>query len=230
MKSMFVVILMMMLTGSGVWSKPILEISSKLHDFGMLPKNSVLFHVFQLKSTGTDTVRIDEIKTGCACAISKMKQDWIAPGDSLDMEISWNIHGFRSSLFRSIRIFYNGNPDPVRVSLKGMVVEHPDSLRPLSISPYRFELASTPLKNIDSVAFKITNYDDHDLKLQSTSPKLEQCVLVLPSTVPAKSSATGYIRLNPEYDSLEFETSVTIVADDFKHTKLTVPIRRKFYR
>lgn len=222
--------LMLLLVGPGVWSDPVLEVTANEHNFGLLPKNSVLIHTFRLQSTGEDTVRIDEIKTGCACAVTKMDQDWIAPGDSLDMEIEWDISKFRSAIYRSIRIFYNGLPGPTRVALKGQIAVNPDSLRPISLSPFRFELASTRLKDIDSIAFVATNHSNKDLKLRNISRELEGCLLVMPGTVPANSTATGYILLKPEYDSLEFETSVTIAVDDFNQTNFTIPIRRKFYR
>ncbi len=230
MRTAPIAIFMVLLAATGVWSDPIMEVTANQHDFGLLPKNSVLVHTFWLKATGEDTVRIDEIKTGCSCAVSKMDREWIAPGDSLDMEIEWDISKFRSALYRSIRVFYNGKPDPTRVSLKGQIVVKPDSLRPISLSPFRFELASTSRKDIDSLEFVATNHTNQDLNLRNISADLESCMLVLPATVPANSTATGYIRLKPEYDSLEFRTSVTIAISDFNQTNLTVPIRRKFYR
>ncbi|MBU8932419.1 MAG: DUF1573 domain-containing protein [candidate division Zixibacteria bacterium] len=229
MRNAFVVTLLILIAGNGVHAEAVLEVPMKSHNFGSLPKNCMLTHSFWLKSIGDDTVSIDEIKTGCSCAITRMESDRMAPGDSLEMEIEWDISKYRSSLSRSIRIFYNGRTKPLRISMKGQVVQQPDSLRPISVSPFRFELASTTQKSIDSIGFVMTNHTDRDLSLRNISGDFDQCVVILPSIVPAMSTATGYIRLNPEYVDQEFQTSMTISVDNLRKTNFTIPIRRKFY-
>ncbi|RKX30034.1 MAG: hypothetical protein DRP47_00235 [Candidatus Zixiibacteriota bacterium] len=230
MKKIFVILIVLVLTSMSAWANGSLEISTGQHNFGLIPQNSILVHTFWIKAVGTDTVRIDAIKTGCSCAISKMERDWLAPGDSLAIEIEWDVSKYRNSIYRSIRIFYNNIKKPLRKGLKGTVIQTLDSARPVSISPYRFELASSALKEIDSIQFTLTNHSSGDQKIQNISKEPVQCKLVLPSIIPAGSSATGYVRIYPEYKDKEFHTSVTLAIGDQQQTNLTIPIRRKIYR
>ncbi|MEA2030733.1 MAG: DUF1573 domain-containing protein [candidate division Zixibacteria bacterium] len=230
MKKVIVLISVFLITTSNAWADPSLIIPIDQHNFGMLPKNSILNHTFWLKSVGDDTVKIDAIKTGCSCAISKIERNWLAPGDSMAVKIEWDVSRYHSSIFRSIRVFYDSIKSPLRMNLKGSVVQKLDSARPISISPYRFEFASTAQKEIDSIQFTLTNRSSEDLNISNISGNPEQCKFVLPSTIPANSSVTGHIRLKPEYNKKEFQTSITLAVNNKQQTNFTIPIRRKIYR
>ena len=49
---------------TGAAGAPRLEIPESIFDFGYVPQNAVISHVFWLKSTGDDTLRILNIKPG----------------------------------------------------------------------------------------------------------------------------------------------------------------------
>ena len=199
-------------------------------DFGLTPTNSILYHGFWFKSIGTDTVVIDEIKTGCSCAITNQESDRIAPGDSMQIDIEWDVSKYRSAIFRSIRIFYNSNPDPIRVSMKGQIQPSFEILVPVSIKPYRFEFGHTTRKDIDSIPFVLTNTHPNDYKIDVISDISDKYTVEYPKSIKANDSASGFIRLNKKYKDSPFQTSITFSINGNKNTNITIPIKRKFYK
>jgi hypothetical protein len=211
------------------YSQPRLEIADANFDFGYTLHNSKLVHRFWFKSAGTDTVVINDIKTGCACAVMPLEKDRIAPGDSMRVGIFWDIKNNLGPIGRSVRIFTNAGQDPLRLHLDAVVYLALDSARPVSVKPYRCELAKSSRAVIDSMSFTLTNQTNEDLSVALVSSFSDECEIVLPDSIRALSSENGYVKVKPEYADLEFETSMTLLFSDQKASRLTVPIRRKFY-
>ncbi len=211
------------------FSQPKLESSSQKFDFGLTTQNSIIVHSFWLKSTGTDTVQISDIKTGCSCAISLLESDKIAPGDSTRLTISWNTEQATGPINRFPKIYSNGSEKPLSISLKANVLLSLDSAFAGSIWPFKFEMSRIREMSIDSLEFRIINATDQVFYPEIVSELPAECIIFLPQTVPAKGSAYGYAKLLPEFVDKEFKSSFTV---DFKYGKgnyLTIPIRRKFY-
>jgi len=211
------------------FSQPKLESSSQKFDFGLTTQNSTIVHSFWLKSTGTDTVKISEIKTGCSCAISSLESDKIAPGDSTRLTISWDTKHTSGPIKRYPRIYSNGSAKPLSISLKANVLLSLDSAFAGSIWPFKFEMSRIRDMSIDSLEFRIINATDQIFYPEIVSELPLECIIVLPEEVPPGGSAYGYAKLAPEFVDKEFKSSFTV---DFKFGKgnfLTIPIRRKFY-
>ena len=215
--------------GSSTLAQPILRVIDSRWDFGMTPQNSTVLHYFWFRSQGTDTVRIHEIKTGCTCTLMPLERDWIAPGDSLKVGVIWNTKREIGSWSRYPRVFSNVSEDPLRLAVQGSVVKSMETARPISIIPYKIEVARTSGLSLDSMSFTLTNNSQQDLSIEVISHALEQCELVLPDEVRAGSEATGWVKVRPQFRNTEFTTSVTMQFSDKDETRITLPIRRKFY-
>ncbi len=198
-------------------------------DFGYMPQNATVQHRYWFHSLGDDTVKIENIKTGCACAVMPYERDWIAPGDSLPVTITWKLGRSMGGVSKFPRVFTNAGPDPVTLQLRGTVLQSLESTGPVCPQPYRFELGRSALKDIDSLSFVLANFSDQDLSVSIISALPDQVDLVMPRNVPGGDQAQGHVRLKPEYADTEFETSITLGISDAKNTHVTIPIRRKFY-
>ena len=229
MKKLLIAVIFVLTTGTLSYPQPRLEVTAPEFDFGYTPQNIKLVHHFWFKSVGTDTLLINEIKTGCACAVMPLERDRLAPGDSMKVSIHWNIKRNLGRIDRYPRVFTNAGPDPVRLHLKGTVIPYLDSVRPVSPKPFRFLLARSPHKDIDSLKFTLTNHSSQDLAVSLASVPPEEVELILPDSVEALTSSTGYVKLRPEFADSEFQTSITLLMSDQGHTHITIPIGRKFY-
>jgi hypothetical protein len=225
--SIFAVILI--LGAATVQAEPRLVVLAPTFEFGYTPQNSAVQHRFWFRAAGTDTVRIKEIKTDCACALMPLERDWLAPGDSMEVTITWELGRITGGILRSPYVFCNASPDPMKLYLSASVTPFPDSVRPVSVRPFRFELARASIRDIDSIGFTLTNHSDDEVNVRLISPLPRQIDVVLPDVVPGNSGSTGYVRLKPEFADTEFNTSITLMTTDPKNTHVTIPVRRKFY-
>jgi len=209
--------------------QPALEIQDNSFEFGSVPQNTTVFHYFWFKSTGTDTLKINHIKTGCACVLMPLERDWIAPGDSMKVGIYWNIKRRVGKIGRYPYIFTNAREEPYRVYLKGTISITPNESRPLSIKPFKLELSKLADKSIDSLSFILHNHSDKDLYFNLLSDPFEECEFFIPEILLANSDNSCYIKVNKDYLDIEFKRSITLQLSDDRKTIITIPIRRKFY-
>ena len=210
-------------------SQPVLKSSPENFDFGITINNSIIVHKLWLKSTGTDTVKIKDIKTGCSCTTMPLSRNEIAPGDSLEVAIRWDTQRTYGPDKKYPFIFYEGAKEPLRIGLFTNVQNVPDSNLPVSVWPFKFELGKHPAKSLDSLEFRIKNTTDKDIAASIVSHALEQCEINLPKVLPAKSAAFGFIKIKPEFVGQEFQDSITIRFSHDDKFFITVPIRRKLY-
>ncbi len=215
--------------GGVVLGQPVLKCSPENFDFGFSIVNSTIVHKLWLKSTGADTVKIKDIKTGCSCTTMPLSRKEIAPGDSLEVTMSWDTQGTRGQIKRYPSIFYEGVEKPLRIGLFTHVLNVPDSNHSVAILPFRFELGKHQSKSVDSLEFRIKNTTDKDIAVSIISHLLEQCDINLPNIIPAKGEAFGYIKIKPEFADQKFENSITIGFSHDEKFFITVPIRRKLY-
>jgi hypothetical protein len=228
MKLIIQSVLMLSLAGA-IFAQPKLEIPDNSFFFGNTPQFSTVTHQFWFKSTGTDTLRIDDIKTGCSCAVAEMPRNWIAPGDSMKIEIAWDMKRVINQTVRNPYIFTNASDEPYRASLRAIGVADPLNEKPAVAKPFKAELSRLKDKSIDSVAIELQNKESYDMIVKVVSPALDEVEIFFPDLLPADGRITGYIKLRDEYVHREFKKSVTLEFGDAEKSRMTIPIRRKFY-
>ena len=96
-----------------------MTIADKKFEFGKMPQNTTIKHQFWLYSTGSDTLRIDKLVTGCTCIIIPLEQEWIAPGDSMLLTLWWDIGRRIGNIGRYPRVEYDDATSPARMFLTG---------------------------------------------------------------------------------------------------------------
>ncbi|UCG62753.1 MAG: DUF1573 domain-containing protein [Candidatus Zixiibacteriota bacterium] len=207
-----------------------LKIAGERFEMGSIPPNTTVAHRFWFKSKGTDTVFIDEITTNCGCELAPLKSKWIAPGDSMQVEICWNTDAYIGPTGTYPYIYYNGDrSEPARVFLTGTIVKFVDSLYPARITPYVFDLSEFRDISYDSISFTIENRSKRDLAIRFVSTTVDECELSFPDSIPAGTTETGYIKVKEEYLDKEFKKSFTIEVEGVRTKRVTIPVRRKLY-
>ncbi|MFH1687887.1 MAG: DUF1573 domain-containing protein [bacterium] len=224
-----VIVVMVTLIAGTCLADQALTIADREFEFGKVPQNSTVRHQFWMHSTGSDTLRIEKVVTGCTCTIMPLEKDWLAPGDSMPAVVWWDIERRVGKIGRYPKIHYDSDLSPTRMSLTGTAMQHPDSARPIRVSPYKFELSRTQTIDLDSLEFRVDNTSSEDMILQILSYPVEECDYYVPDTIPAGQSARGFIRVKPEYSESEFKSSITIQAVGDDDSRLSIPIRRRFF-
>jgi hypothetical protein len=225
------VVLLLLVLAGGLMAQPKIEIPFNKFEFGMAPQNSTLVHYFWFKNPGTDTLRVTDIVTGCDCTTMPLSQKWIAPGDSLHVALFWQTELKNGNAGRYPYIYTNAGQDPARITLTALVLPSLDSIRPVSIKPYKMELSKLPTMSVDSIGFVLTNQLATNVALKIITPPVEECDVYIPDSIPAGSQSRGYVKIKPEYRDLQFERSFTMMVTAAKEptVRITIPIHRKVF-
>lgn len=211
-----------------VWGgAPRLELSEQEFDFGCVPQNAKISHVFTLKSVGDDTLKIERVIPGCGCTQMPLERNSIAQGDSTTLEIVFSTGAYTGKVVKSPSVQTNEGPDKKKLKITCNVVTKPDSTYPIVISPYKFDISQYGEKKRDELRFKITNLSGKTVHPKIISSSAGLCDISLPKEIKAGNTAEGVLRVKKEGLNEEFEKSVTIQIDDQVQTRFTIPIKRQ---
>ena len=69
---------------------PQIELSEDIFDFGDISQGVSVSHNFTAKNVGDDDLIIFSAKGSCGCTVPKWHKDWISPGETGDIKITFN--------------------------------------------------------------------------------------------------------------------------------------------
>ena len=97
---------------------PRIYLEEKSYDFGKIPTDQGVEHVFVVKNTGSKPLVITRVKTSCGCTAGMMESSVIHPGKTGNLRISYNPKGSQGRVTRYVDILSNDPKEPsVRVSV-----------------------------------------------------------------------------------------------------------------
>lgn len=222
-------ILVLLIMEASALTEPILKIRRDRFEMGIIPPHSTVTHSYWFVSLGTDTVTVDSIVTVCGCMEGRGGAISIPPHDSVKINFCWKVPDAIGARGGYPYVFTNTSERARRVYMTGTITRFPESMKPIAFAPYILDVSRFGEKSIDSLVFDVRNTSDEDLTMTKLSFDVEECEIILPEVVPAKSSAKGLIRVKPEYLDKEFRKSFTLMVSDERKTRLTVPVRRRIY-
>lgn len=103
---------------------------------------------------------------------------------------------------------------------------NPDSLSPVNISPYKFDISQFGEKTRNSLEFAINNLSASDLDVKLVDMPYNMFKISLPKKVKAGKSEKGKIELLGDQLKNEFEKSITLEFGDSTKTRYTIPVKR----
>jgi hypothetical protein len=200
-----------------------LEISQKTWDFGFIPRGAKVTHNFLLKNVGNDTLKITNVRKSCGCTAAPLRKAVLPPGDTTLLEVTFNSGSYQGSVSKSV---YVESSDPIEPFMDVSFLANvsvPAKL--LSFDPFfiKFDTirqlpakASIKVVNIDSAAigFSIAEPPFGYVNLKARKKKL----------APGKESEIEII-LDKALPPGEFGTSFTVVCDDEKKSRFSIPIQ-----
>lgn len=95
-----------------IFSAPQIHVDQPTKDFGVVEEGQTVFkHTFEIKNTGTDTLRIQKVKPGCSCTIVDFPEV-IAPGKSGEIASSLKVKK-SGNYSKSIKVYTNSKNNPI---------------------------------------------------------------------------------------------------------------------
>jgi hypothetical protein len=196
-------------------------------EFGYVPQNSKISHVFWIKSVGDDSLKILSVKPGCGCTQAPVKKQNLAVGDSTDLEIIFSTGQYLGAVTKSPSIQTNEGPPARNVSFKCTVLRAPDSTFPIVIKPYRLSVSRAGKIEIDEGKVVLDNVSDQDIQVKVIDAAYDYFSVNAPKVIKKGASADLKIKLKEQGLSTPFEKSVTLELNDVPKSRFTIPVVRR---
>lgn len=215
---------------SPVLAAPKLEIADDSFDFGFVPENTKVSHVFQLRNSGDDDLKIIKVITGCGCTKAPLIKRKLAPGETSEQEFTFNTRGYKTKITKRLRIETNAGKPDAFFNFTARVIKKPDETFPLRIQPDRIDILQTEKAIRDEISFTLTNLSDQPIIPKLVDKSTQMFAVELPARVDPGKHELGKLILRPGTSEKSFTKSFTIELDDEKRTRYTIPVKQSGYR
>lgn len=84
------------------------------HDFGNINQGDVVKHTFVIANNGGDLLKINDVRASCGCTAAKPEKNELKPGESTNINVSFNSKGRKGPQVKTITVTTN---DPEKPSL-----------------------------------------------------------------------------------------------------------------
>ncbi len=205
---------------------PQLTLPEETFDFGFVPQHAKVSHVFWLKSTGDDSLRILKVIPGCGCTQTPLDKEELSSGDSTQLEVIFSTGSYTNKVVKRPKIQTNEGPPDKFVSIQCDVETRPDSSYPLVVDPYKLDMTQLGDKVRDEMTFNVKNITDQKLPISVISLPSDYFSIVLPSSINPGEAIEGKLKLTKLAIDQDFEKSFTLELGDQAHTRFTVPVKR----
>ena len=92
---------------------PTLDLPTDSHDFGRIPKQPDVAHVFSVQNTGTADLKIWNLVTSCGCTTAKLSSSIIPPGQRADLTVTFD-PDFHVTQGEVVRLVWFATNDPTQ--------------------------------------------------------------------------------------------------------------------
>ena len=94
-----------------------IEFEELSYDFGDISQGDQVHHIFKFKNTGTHPLMISEVVTTCGCTAPKWSKDPIMPGQSGEIQVTFNSENKMGRVNKGITVLSNATNNPSRLSI-----------------------------------------------------------------------------------------------------------------
>ena len=199
-------ILLLLCSGTTLYSAPKLVLDKKVIDFKSFPANKEQKHQLIISNSGSSVLKIKAVRTTCSCSKITVKTKSIAPGSKTLLTVVLAPNSLNSAFSKSIFIESNDSSQRFyKVELKGAAI-------PLySIKPQNsFYLSNITRQKGFSKTFKVKFSAPID-KIKLGKPKITGLKLKLTSSRNKKTNTLTITAASPEkLSSGQFNSTVAI--------------------
>ncbi|SYZ73482.1 conserved exported hypothetical protein [Candidatus Zixiibacteriota bacterium] len=210
--------------GVSASASPRLVIPDSTFNFGFVPRNARVSHIFWLHSLGVDTLKILKVDPGCGCTRAPLGKSELAPGDSTALEIIFSTGYYSGWLTKHPGLLTNEGSDVRLLDFAANIVVKPDSTSPVIFEPYKFELPPFENKTRPSLNFAVRNVSGQPLEMTLVDFPPGMFKINYPKKIKPGESAAGKIEITKNFDGKDFAKSITFQMNDKEKTRFTIPV------
>jgi len=91
-------------------------------DFGTIKQGEIARHVFKVKNTGTQPLKISRVKPSCGCTTPNWTKEPIPPGGEGEIEVAFDSGGKSGIQRKTVTVFLNTEERAVTLRFNGEIV------------------------------------------------------------------------------------------------------------
>jgi Protein of unknown function (DUF1573) len=221
------ILIIAIFTGAAL-AVPGIQIPDASFNFGRVAQNAKVGHLFWIKSTGNDTLRITKVVPGCGCTQMPLRDSVLGPGDSTELEVVFSTKGFKGYVTKTPYLETNVGDEKTYVKILAECMPEDDTATAVRVVPARLDVSQFREKPRRKATFEIINNTDADLEITKILGSPKYFKLTLPTSVKARSKAEGSIEVVESMIPKDFESAFTFETSDDSHTRYTIPVMRQY--
>jgi hypothetical protein len=141
---------------------PRLALDATRHDFGRVLPDARSFHRFRLTNAGGAPLKILGLHPSCGCTSTVLGKDALAPGESTELEVTFNAVGLRGPARKSVVIATNDPARPnqelfIDADVLADVSATPEEVRFQGLTPRDRRKATVKLESATSEPLTLTD-------------------------------------------------------------------------
>ena len=202
-----------------------ISVSEEEWDFGKIKEDERPVHIFTIKNTGKEELIISRARASCGCTATMLSSDNIKPGQSTELQVTFNPTGFNGIVKKDVYIESNDPQLPkTKVTIIAEVEPIPSPQAFLSNSQWDLGLISQG--DLPTFIFTIENKGELDLIIDKIdSSEYIQYDTEIPFTIlPGEKQEVTFTYNSSQHELGEVRESVRIYCNDPRRNALSLRI------
>lgn len=98
--------------GMAAAASPKIAVDGSVYDFGEVLEGMAVVHTFVLMNVGDEPLTIEDIQVSCGCTTTSLSTSTLAPGEAVDLEVTFDSAGFSGKMVKEIDVISNDPSTP----------------------------------------------------------------------------------------------------------------------
>lgn len=113
MKRIGLVLLVVVLgLGTIAMAAPKIGVDAAVYDFGEVIEGIAVVHAFVIENIGDAPLKISSVQVSCGCTTTSLAKSTLGPGESVDLEVTFDTAGFGGKMVKNIYVESNDPTTP----------------------------------------------------------------------------------------------------------------------
>ena len=86
---------------------PTIAVDTESYDWGTVLEGYSVTHTFIIQNVGDEDLIISRVRVSCGCTGTRLATDQLAPGESVELAVTFNSTGFSGNVSKTVSVFSN---------------------------------------------------------------------------------------------------------------------------
>ena len=200
---------------------PKLVLQQNEYNFGDIVQGEVVSHVFVLSNSGGDLLKISSVRPSCGCTAAMPENSELEPGESTNLNVSFNSKGRMGAQKKLVRIETNDPENPQQIiTIKANVVAEGNKLADMPVldfSETQYDFGTIEEGKVVEHTFKFQNSGKATLNISDIKTSCG-CTAALVSNDKIGPGEVGTLKVELDTKNRKGKMSrtITITSNDPK--------------